>query len=248
MKTKKIALVTGANRGIGFAVAKELLKKDITVIATSRKESDGRKALEKLSTYGYALYHQLDVTDTKSIDACYAFAKSSLRDSRPKGERSGKAEFGKLDILINNAGINYDTHQNIENADLDEVLTTLKTNTLAPLQMIQTFLPLLRNSQAARIVNVSSGSGALSSQDGTTPGYSLSKLGLNGATLAFANQLKSDGILVNSVCPGWVRTDMGGSNASRSPEKGAETIVWAALLEDNSMTGKFFRDKRVIEW
>lgn len=233
METKKIALVTGANRGIGFAVAKELLKKDITVIITSRSEEDGQQATEKLSQFGKAVYHQLDVTDEKSIAACYAFAK---------------AEFGKLDILVNNAGINYDTHQNIENADLDEVLTTFKTNTLAPVRMIQAFIPLLRNSNKARIVNVSSGLGALASQDGTSPGYSLSKLGLNGITLAFANQFKNEGILVNSVSPGWVRTDMGGSNADRSPEKGAETIVWAALLEDSSMTGKFFRDKQVIDW
>ncbi|QCW99422.1 SDR family oxidoreductase [Aggregatimonas sangjinii] len=233
MKNHKIALVTGANRGIGFAVAKELLKKDVTVIVTSRSEDDGIEAVKKLSEYGKVIYHQLDVTDKASINSCYAFAK---------------AEFGKLDILINNAGINYDTHQNIENANLDEVLATFKTNAIAPLQMTQTFLPLLRNSDRASIVNVSSGSGALASQDGSTPGYSLSKLGLNGITLALANQLKNDGILVNSVCPGWVRTDMGGGNADRSPEKGAETIVWTALLKDGIMTGKFFRDKQVLEW
>ncbi len=231
--TQKIALVTGANRGIGFAVAKGLLEKDITVIVTSRKESDGIEAVQELSQYGKAHYHPLDVTSTKSIMTAHTFVKT---------------EFGKLDILINNAGINYDTHQSIENADLEEVLDTFKTNTLAPLEMIQTFLPLLRKSDAARIVNVSSGLGALASQDGTTPGYSLSKLGLNGLTLAFANQLQNDGILVNSVSPGWVRTDMGGNSAPRSPEKGAETIVWAALLEDNSMTGKFFRDMGELGW
>ena len=159
-----------------------------------------------------------------------------------------EAEYGRLDALINNAGINYDTHQNIINADLDEVLNTFKTNTLAPIEMIQRFLPLLKNSDAPRIVNVSSGSGTLASQDGSTPGYSLSKIGMNAVTLAFANQLKDTGILVNSVCPGWVRTDMGGSNANRSPKEGAETIVWAAVLDDNSMTGKFFRDKQEISW
>lgn len=234
MKTdQKIALVTGANRGIGYSVAKGLLEKGIAVIITSRSIDDGKKAVKDLSQYGSAHYHQLDVTDAESMKNCIAFAK---------------AEFGKLDILINNAGINYDQHQNIENADLKEVVETFKTNTVAPLQMIQEFLPLLRESNSACIVNVSSGSGALKSQDGTTPGYSLSKLALNGVTLAFSNQLKDENILVNSVCPGWVRTDMGGSDAHRSPEEGAETIIWAALLEDPSITGKFFRDKNEIDW
>lgn len=233
ISTKKLALVTGANRGIGFAVAKELLKKNSVVVATSRSKDDGREAVEKLSEFGNVVYHQLDVTDKASIDRCYAFIE---------------AEYGKLDILVNNAGIHRETHQNIVNADLDEVLTTLKTNTLAPIQMIQSFLPLLRNSEKARIVNVSSGLGKLARQDGDNPGYGLSKLGLNGITLAFANQLKEDRILVNSVSPGWVRTDMGGDDADRSPEKGAETIVWAALLEDDSLTGKFFMDKQEIDW
>lgn len=233
METTRIALVTGANRGIGFAVSKELLKKGITVVMTSRKDVDGHQAVKKLSKYGNAVFHQLDVTNTDSIVQCFYFVKQ---------------EFGKLDILINNAGINYDVHQNIENADLNEVLSTYRTNTLGPLDMIQSFLPLLRNSKNARIVNVSSGSGTLSSQDGSTPAYSLSKLGLNGVTRAFANQLKGSGIAINSVCPGWVRTDMGGRGASRSPEKGAETIVWAALLEDDTMTGMFFRDKAEIDF
>ena len=233
MEKQKIVLVTGANRGIGFAVAKKLLEKGTTVILTCRSEQDGKETLNKLSEFDNVFYCQLDVTDVDSIEACLKFTKD---------------KFGRLDALINNAGINYDTHQNIENADLGEVLTTFETNTLAPIRMIQTFLPLLKRGGMSNIVNVSSGSGTLASQDGTTPGYSLSKLGLNGVTLAFANQLKSEGIIVNSVGPGWVRTDMGGSNANRSPEEGAETIVWAALLEDRDKTGKFFRDKREIDW
>ena len=233
MDDKKIAVVTGANRGIGFAVAKGLLETGIYVIVTSRNPEDGKRSLDDLSEYGDAAYHQLDVTDSKSIRALFDFTE---------------AEFGKLDILINNAGINYDQHQNIENADLEEVRQTFATNTFAPWEVIQQFLPLLRKSKAARIVNVSSGAGELASQDGSTPGYSLSKLALNGITLAFSSQLKQDGILVNSVCPGWVRTDMGGSDADRSPEKGAETIIWAALLRDDDMTGKFFRDKAEIAW
>lgn len=231
--SSKIALVTGANRGIGFAVAKGLLENNIKVIVTSRTEKDGKEAVEQLSEEGEAIYHQLDVTNIKSIRELYAFAK---------------AEYGKLDILINNAGINYDTHQNVGNATLEQVKDTFETNTFAPWQMIQTLLPLLRNSNAGRIVNVSSGAGALNSQNGSTPGYSLSKLALNGLTLAFANHLKNDGILVNAVCPGWVRTDMGGSGATKSPEEGADTIIWASLLEDKNMAGKFLRDRKIIPW
>ncbi len=238
--TSKIALVTGANRGIGYAVAQSLLEKGITVIATSRNPDSSKKDIDRLSVYGNVVYHQLDVTDTKSINLLFDFLSAE--------QAGAETKFGKLDILINNAGTNYDTYQNIENANLEEVKDTFETNTFAPWQMIQKFLPLLRQSQAARVVNVSSGAGALNSQNGSTPGYSLSKLALNGLTRAFAAQLKNDGIAVNAVCPGWVRTDMGGSGATKSPYEGAETIVWAALLEDSAMSGKFFRDKREIEW
>jgi len=230
---QKIALVTGANRGIGYAVAKGLLRKGLTVIVTSRNVDKGKKATESLASFGNAVFHRLDVTAVDSINNLVAFIET---------------EFGHLDVLINNAGINYDTWQTVDNADLEEVRQTIETNTIAPWQLTQKFLPLLRKSTAARIVNVSSGAGDLTRQNGTTPGYSLSKLALNGLTLQFAHVLKSDGILVNAVCPGWVRTDMGGSNADRSPEEGADTIIWAALLGSDGKTGKFFRDRKEIEW
>ncbi|RMF02245.1 MAG: SDR family oxidoreductase [Bacteroidetes bacterium] len=231
--SQKIALVTGANRGIGFAVAKGLLEKGVTVIATSRREEAGRKATEKLKAYGPVVYHQLDVNDRASIALAAEFIER---------------EYERLDILINNAGINYDTWQQTTNADLDEVHQTLETNLFGPWRLTQAFLSLLRKSPAGRIVNVSSGAGDLNSQSGQRPAYSISKLALNGLTLQFANLLQADGILVNSVCPGWVRTDMGGSNADRSPEEGAETIIWAGLLPDGGPTGKFFRDKQEIAW
>lgn len=230
---KKIALVTGANRGIGYAVAEGLLQKGVRVIFTSRKENSGKAALKGLSQYDEVVYQQLDVTDVDSIKAVSNFLDQS---------------FGKLDILINNAGINYDTYQNVVNADLENVRETIETNLMGPWQTTQILLPLLQKSNAGRIVNVSSESGSLASQTGGTPGYSISKLALNGMTLQMANQLKSSNILVNAVCPGWVRTDMGGSGATRSPEQGADTIIWAALLEDNGPTGKFFRDRKAIAY
>jgi len=233
MSENKIAVVTGANRGIGFAVAKGLLKKGVKVIVTSRKEEDGRKAMDELAEHGEAIYHQLDVTDMGSIKRLVAFLEE---------------QFGKLDILINNAGINYDTWQNTVNADLDEVRDTIETNLMAPWQIIQEMLPLLRKSNGANIVNVSSGAGSLASQTGDRPGYSVSKLALNGLTLQFSRLLKEEKILINSVCPGWVRTDMGGDNANRSPDEGAETIIWAALLDQHGPSGGFFRDRESLQF
>ena len=229
--TSRVVLVTGANRGIGFAIAKGFLQQGHTVIASSRTEEAGREAEGELKTYGEVVYHQLDVTSLESIRAMNAFIEQ---------------KFGKLDVLINNAGINYDTWQNSINADLTEVRQTIETNLMAPWMLIQELLPLIRKSNFGRIVNVSSGAGTLASQTGQRPGYSVSKLALNGLTLQFASLLKSQGILVNSVCPGWVRTDMGGMSADRSPEEGAETIIWLGLLNDDGPTGQFFRDKRPI--
>ena len=230
---KKIALVTGANRGIGFAVAKGLLQKGITVIASARTDEKAKVTKENLSSYGDIHVYPLEVTQLPSIQKAVQYVHNN---------------FGQLDILINNAGVNYDTWHHVQNADLEEVRQTFETNTFAPWQLIQNFLPLLKKSKAGRIVNVSSGSGAFSSQNGQTPGYSLSKYALNGLTLQFAQALQRDGILVNAVCPGWVRTDMGGSGAPRSPEQGADTIIWAALLENGGPSGKFFRDRKEVSF
>lgn len=233
MSENKIAVVTGANRGIGFAVAKGLLKKGVKVIVTSRSEEDGREAMDKLSQFGDAVYHQLDVTNLESIKNLVAY----LED-----------KYGKIHILINNAGINYDTWQNTVNADLDQVRETIETNLMGPWQTIQEMLPLLKKSKGASIVNVSSGAGSLSSQTGDRPGYSISKLALNGLTLQFSRLLREEKILINSVCPGWVRTDMGGANANRSPDEGADTIIWAALLDQHGPSGGFFRDRESLDF
>ena len=233
MSENKIAVVTGANRGIGFAVAKGLLEKGVKVIVTSRNEKDGKDAMKELAEYGDAIYHQLDVTDLGSIKRLVAFLEE---------------QFGKLHILVNNAGINYDTWQNTINADLDQVRDTIETNLMGPWQTIQEMLPLLKESQGANVVNVSSGAGSLASQTGDRPGYSVSKLALNGLTLQFSRLLKEEKILINSVCPGWVRTDMGGDNANRSPDEGAETIIWAALLDQHGPSGGFFRDRESLQF
>ncbi len=234
MKTiaNKVALVTGSNRGIGFAVVKGLAEQGITVVLTSRNEKDGRAALDQLDDSN-VYYHPLDVTSTESVQKLVEYVTKT---------------FGRLDILINNAGINYDTWQNVSDADLENVQETLNTNVLGPWRMSQAFLSLMQRNHFGRIVNVSSSSGELAALSGETPGYSISKVALNALTISLARHLQNKNILVNAVCPGWVRTDMGGAGAPKSPEEGAATIIWAALLPDNGPTAKFFRDKSEIAW
>ena len=231
MYSNKVALVTGSNQGIGFATVELLLKQGITVILTSRDERSGLIALEKVNAFGDCFFHQLDISDKSSIKKIKEFVEH---------------KFGRLDILINNAAINYDTWHSCLNANLEEIEHTLDINLMGAWRVSQAFIPLMQKNNYGRVVNVSSGAGSLASQNGSTPGYSISKLALNGLTLQLANEVKQDGILVNSVCPGWVRTKMGGMGAPRSPEQGAENIVWAALLDSSGPTGKFIRDKEVI--
>ena len=226
-----IALVTGANRGIGKEVCRQLGKKGYTVLLTARslRKAQDTVANLKLKTLYPA---QLDVADPDSIRQL---------------EQQVARQFGRLDVLINNAAINYDTWQRAISADLNVVQETLETNTYGPWRMVQAFLPLLRKSQHARIVNVSSGSGSLTDMGGGTPAYSVSKAALNALTRMLASELRHERILVNAICPGWVATDMGGSGG-RPVADGARGIVWAAMLPDNGPTGGFFRDGLPVNW
>lgn len=158
-----------------------------------------------------------------------------------------KGEFGRLDILVNNAGVLYDTWQSASNANLDTVQEAIATNTLGPWRMCQAFLPLIRQSQAGRIVNVSSEAGSLASMGASTPAYSTSKAALNAFTRLLAAELQGTGILVNAICPGWVATDMGGAGG-RPVADGAASIVWAATLPNDGPTGGFFRDSKPLPW
>lgn len=233
-KEEKVALVTGANRGIGLEVAHQLGHKGFTVLLGSRDLAKGEEAAKPYLEEGLKIIPmQLDVVDQKTID--------DLR-------RSTEERFGKLDVLINNAAILYDTWQRPDSADLDVVREAFETNTLGAWRMSQAFIPLLRRSEHARIVNVSSESGSLASMGAGTPAYAVSKVALNALTRMLAEELHADRILVNSVCPGWVATDMGGPNAPRSVKEGAKSVVWAALLADDGPTGGFFRDGQPLPW
>jgi NAD(P)-dependent dehydrogenase (short-subunit alcohol dehydrogenase family) len=231
MDNKKIALVSGGNRGIGLEICRQLAAQDHTVILGARDEEQGREAAAKLE--GDVRVHQLDVSDTASIERIGGFIED---------------EFGNLDVLVNNAGISNDDGQSGVGADLDRVRASLEANFLGAWSLCQVAIPLMQKNGYGRIVNISSGLGALEDMGGGTPGYRVSKTALNALTRILSSELRGSGILVNSVCPGWVQTDMGGSNASRTVEEGADTPVWAATLANNGPTGGFFRDRRPIAW
>jgi NAD(P)-dependent dehydrogenase (short-subunit alcohol dehydrogenase family) len=233
-KHTRIALVTGANRGIGFEVCRQLAGKGFNVILTARDAAKAEAAARKFRATARIEPLALDVADPNSI----------LKTS---GEVANR--YGHLDVLVNNAGINYDTWETAENADINgTVMDTITTNLLGPWRMFQAFLTLLRKSRAARIVNVSSESGSLAQMGAGPPAYQVSKAALNAFTRTLAGELRGAHILVNAVCPGWVATDMGGANAPRAVDEGAAGIVWAATLPDGGPTGGFFRDGKPLPW
>ncbi|WP_310417929.1 SDR family oxidoreductase [Chamaesiphon sp. OTE_8_metabat_110] len=227
----KRALVTGGNRGIGFAIAQGLLAQGYEVIITARSIDSASKAAEKLSEKAISL--ELDVSDDRSIDRAIAVLTQQI---------------DRLDVLINNAGIYPDKQVDSLTISRELLNTAMQTNTFGVIQMVQACLPLLEKSADARIINVSSGMGALDSLTTTATSYSLSKLALNGATVMLSQSLKAKNIVINAMCPGWVRTDMGGASADRSPEQGADTAIWLATEASHSETGKFWRDRKVISF
>lgn len=232
-KESLVAVVTGANRGIGLEVVRQLAGKGMRVVLGSRDLEKGEMAARLLRLDVRTVFpRQLDVTDQQSIDRL-------LRDVT--------AEFGRLDVLVNNAGILYDTWEQGIAADLSVAHEALETNLFGAWRMCLAFLPLLRKSNAGRIVNVSSESGSITNMGGGTPAYSVSKAALNALTRILAAELSGTRILVNAVCPGWVATDMGGTGG-RPVSEGAAGIVWAATLPADGPTGGYFRDGNRIPW
>jgi NAD(P)-dependent dehydrogenase (short-subunit alcohol dehydrogenase family) len=228
-----IALVTGANRGIGLELVRQSAREGFTVILGSRDADKGKAAAAGLGDGGLDVHvRAIDVADAASVEAL----GKSLAD-----------DFGRLDVLINNAAIDYDTWQSGVEADLGVVREALETNLLGAWRTAQACLPLLRRSPHGRLVNVSSGAGSLADMGAGTPAYSVSKAALNAMTRILAAELSEDGVLVNSVCPGWVATDMGGSGG-RPVEDGAGSVMWAVLLGDDGPTGGFFRDGKPVHW
>ena len=229
----KTALITGANKGIGREVAQQLATKGFHVFVGARNAKAGRKAADEIAKKcGKATFLEMDVADIDSvITAAREFSK--IEDH--------------LDVLVNNAGIIVEGDNAILEISVDLFRKTLETNTLGALRVTRAFAPLLRKSKAPRVINVSSGGGQLTGgADRWAPAYCISKTALNGTTVQLAAALPK--FAVNSVCPGWVRTEMGGENASRSVEEGADTIVWLASEAPQKVTGKFLRDRKEIPW
>jgi NAD(P)-dependent dehydrogenase (short-subunit alcohol dehydrogenase family) len=222
----KTVLITGAYRGLGYEVARQLSERGWKVVVTARRKAQGSAAAAKLKNTSFL---ELDITDDSSVT------------------RAAKAAT-KLDVLINNAAIIVDGDQDVLTISPELIERTIATNALGALRVSQAFVPHLLKSPAGRIINVSSGAGQLSDMGTWAPAYSASKTTLNAITCLFAVALKAKGIAVNSVCPGWCRTEMGGAGAPRSAEEGADGIVWLAADAPQDKTGFFWRDKQVIPW
>jgi NAD(P)-dependent dehydrogenase (short-subunit alcohol dehydrogenase family) len=230
----RVALVTGANRGIGREVARQLAEGGYEVLLSARDEAKARTAADELAEQTGAMVRPLtlDVADPQSISAA--------------AERV-RAEPGRLDVLVNNAGIGSDFGVAGVDPDFAAIQRALDTNFYGAYRLTVELLALLRQSEHPRIVNVSSGMGGVAEMGGWSPGYRVSKAALNAMTRILATELKDDGFLVNSACPGFVNTDMGGPMGATKPVKdGAAGIVWLATLGDDGPTGGFFRDGKPV--
>jgi NAD(P)-dependent dehydrogenase (short-subunit alcohol dehydrogenase family) len=228
----KTALVTGANKGIGYEIARQLGKLGFNIILTARNPERGIAAAKNLEKGNIKCeFIEMDVSELSSIQIAYELI-------------SGKYE--SLEVLVNNAGIMTEK-SNILKSDSDLVYKIFNTNSIGPLLVAKTFSPLLK--KGGRIINVSSGLGSIcNGMQNYSPLYSISKTALNAITCQLSYAFEPLGVVVNAMCPGWVKTDMGGSGASRSVDKGAETAVWLATEAPIELTGKIFRDKKEIHW
>lgn len=233
MFAKPVAVVTGANRGIGFEVTRQLAEQDVYVVLTSRDKRNGEQALNHLLDRGLPVsFYPLDV--------CSNHDALALRQHL-------EGTYQRIDILVNNAGVYLDEGDRLMHIPVEIMEQTLQTNFMGAYYLSRAFLPLMQKNNYGRIVNVSSELGATESMKARTGAYKISKLALNGLTRILADEVKGN-IKINAVCPGWVRTEMGGPSAPRSPEEAAKGIIWAATLPNNGPTGQFFRDGKKIDW
>jgi NAD(P)-dependent dehydrogenase (short-subunit alcohol dehydrogenase family) len=231
----RVALVTGANRGLGLETSRQLLKKGLTVVLAGRDDEALKRARRSLPEreQQHAMTVHMDVTDYGSIAAA---------------QKTIAARVGAVDVLVNNAAVLLFENEDVLSIPPDAHRQTFDTNVFGVIEVCRAFVPAMARAGYGRIVNVSSGAGQLTTMSTYAPAYSMSKAALNAFTRILAHTYRDRGVLVNAVDPGWVRTDMGGPSAPRSPEEGADTIVWLATLPDGGPTGGFFHDRRPIEW
>lgn len=230
---KKIAVVTGANRGMGKAVSEKLATLNYHVIMVGRHEKEINEAAlflsdKKLSVEAFVA----DLENEKDIQKLVKYISD---------------KYGALDVLINNAGI-YVEEGDIFSAKDSVMQSTFEINTMAPYRLMKGLIPLMQEHGYGRVVNVSSGLGSFHGSSSNCPAYCVSKVSLNMLTKLFASEVNGTHVKVNAICPGWVRTDMGGPNATRSIEEGISGMIWAATLDETGPNGGFFRDGHPIDW
>ena len=231
---RRVAIVSGANRGIGLEVCRELAKSGLHVVLGSRSAAAGEKAARSLIARGLDVEpHPLDVTDEESVRALVDHVERAL---------------GGADVLVNNAGLLLDESADVLEVDVEHFRECVETNVYGPLRLAQSLMPGMIARGYGRVVNVSSGAGQISSMTDYAPPYSLSKAALNALTRLLASAGHQRDVLVNAVDPGWVRSDMGGPAAPRSLAQGADTIVWCATLPRGGPSGRFFHDRKEIAW
>ena len=231
---QRVAVVTGANRGIGLEISRQLAERGVHVIMTARDVVKGKQAAGVLIERGLPVsFHELDVTSDASVQK---LAEDIEKDP------------GRLDILINNAGVALDRWQPALDIDIEVYRQTLDINVLGPMRCTKWLLPLMKDNGYGRIVNLSSQLGSLQEMGGFTVAYRSSKTALNAQTRVLAEENKHDDILINCMCPGWVRTEMGGDDAPTSPEDAADTAIWLATLPSGGPTGGFFQQRKPYPW
>jgi NAD(P)-dependent dehydrogenase (short-subunit alcohol dehydrogenase family) len=234
MAEQRIAIVTGGNRGIGLEVCRQLAGRGIKVILGSRDAARGVAAARELVAAGLPVEaRQLDVSSAKSISECMNWVRNDV---------------GRLDILVNNAGVMIEEGDADPLEELEMIRDTMQTNVYGPFLLCRLAIPIMKSRRHGRIANLSSSMGSLAEMGAGYIAYRLSKAGINVVTRVIAAETEGMGILVNSVDPGWVQTNMGGRSATRPLEKGAETVTWLATLSDDGPTGAFFRDRKAIAW